>query len=255
MAYCGLSEEEALCRVNETIETVNSEGHHVYRCIERGMFASARIQLHPEYQEVKKHFEEASFRLLELGCCFGTDARKMLHDGLDPQKLIVSDLHDFYWQVGQKVLFKDDLKNVEAVFLDFTGPRDKFIDTSGAKLEERFDVVSAMAILHVLSQDQCVRFLENAYACLKPNNGVLFGYCVGSSIPSEWGKTPTKGLQDRIEAPRFLHSQQSLTELLTSIQFREVQVSTVARGWSGAPPGPPKEPGAEMAYLYFTARR
>ncbi|KAI8834481.1 hypothetical protein BC829DRAFT_70182 [Chytridium lagenaria] len=91
---------------------------HVYKCIERAMFAFPRISRQPFYPQISARFTEPTFKLLELGCCFGTDARKMIDDGLAASNLVVSDLHDAYWNLGKTILFSD-APNVRTVFGDF----------------------------------------------------------------------------------------------------------------------------------------
>ena len=256
-SYCSIDEEEALARVNSVIMHVESEGHHVYKCIERGMFAAARIQQHPHYALISQNFVEDDFTLLELGCCFGTDARKMIFDGLQQHKLTVSDLHDYYWNLGEKVLFRDDLKSVKSVFLDFSVPWKDLGPEFQEGFKAQFDVITAMAILHVLAAEQCRTFLQNAYLCLKPNNSILLGYCAGATQPSDWGVTPTKGLPGRVEAPRFLHSKESLESLLQSVGFIDIIVSAAPRQGidSQEMREAMKDERLEMMLLNFTARK
>jgi hypothetical protein len=257
-SYCAIGEGEALARVEAVKSNVESQGHHVYKCIERGMFASARIHQHPDYSLITRRFVEDDFKLLELGCCFGTDARKMLFDGLQQHKLTVSDLHDFYWNVGEQILFRDDLKSVESVFVDFSVPWKDLEPETQERFTARFDVITAMAILHVLAAEQCLTFLQNAYLCLKPkNNSTLLGYCAGSTQPTDWGATPTKGLQGRTEAPRFLHSKESLEALLLSVGFIDIVVSHAPQKAleSQVMREVMKGGGIEMILLNFTARK
>ncbi|KAJ3318261.1 hypothetical protein HDV06_000704 [Boothiomyces sp. JEL0866] len=210
-SYCKIDKEEATTRILDTIKIIE-EGHHVYRCIQMGMFGKSTIHLHPKYSEITPRFGKPGFKLLELGCCFGTDARKMITDGLNPASITVSDLTDIYWQTGRTVLFKDNL-DVKSVFTDFAVEQP-------VGFEPGFDVISAQLILHVLSKQQCEYFLSNCYKYLQ-NNGILFGTCVGSATePRLWGKTPTKGLEGRSEQERFLHSKESLTELLQSFGYK-----------------------------------
>ncbi|KAJ3255505.1 hypothetical protein HK103_006230 [Boothiomyces macroporosus] len=237
--YCKIDEKEATKRILDTIRVIE-ESHHVYKCIQMGMFGRTIIHLHPQYPEIKVNFVKPNFKLLELGCCFGTDARKMISDGLNPSSITVSDLTDVYWQTGKAVLFKDNL-NVKAVFTDFA-------TESPVGLEPGFSAISAQLILHVLSKDQCQHFLSNCFKYLV-SGGMLFGTCVGSATePHLWGKTPTKGLNGRQEHERFLHNKESLTQLLESFGFK-VKVGTL-ESWvrSGSQPNT-----RQVQHLYFFA--
>ena len=225
-SYCQIDDIEGSERVRLTIQAVKDAGHHVYKCIERGMFASPRLEKHPVYTTIQKRFGETDFRFLELGCCFGTDSRKLLKDGLQCHQLTVSDLHDFYWETGKSILFKDRLDSVTSVFVDFSIPWQHMDPLHVQELECKFDAISASAILHVLSSDQCTNFVSNAFRCLKPDcSSTLFGTCNGSPTPVPFGTIPIAGLPGRIEQSRFLHSPQSLEGLLLSVGFRNVCVS------------------------------
>lgn len=215
--YCNIDEEEAIKRVQDTIKTVQ-EQHHVYRCIEKGWFARSLIHYHPMYRTISTKFKDNSLKLLELGCCFGTDCRKMISDGLHPDCITVSDLTDCYWKIGKQVLFKDDIK-VKNVFTDFANVNVSGVDT--------FDVISAQLILHILSKEQCEFFLRNCFKYLN-KQGILFGSCVSTSAePREWGATPTKGLVGREELQRYLHNQVSLRNLFQSIGYTDIIVDKI----------------------------
>ena len=212
--YCNISPEEASLRIQPTIDAVKS-GHHVYQCIERAMFTVPRIDKHPQYfTHVKSRFPNV--QLLELGCCFGTDARKFLQDGLPEDKLTVSDLHDAYWNIGKTILYKDAL-DVDVLFLDFA---DKI------SLRKQYDIISNQMILHVLSKQQVEQILKNCFTQLN-KNGFLFGSCIATKEVNgvDWGKTPTLGLVGRAETSRYLHSKESLSDLLKQIGFFQIDIT------------------------------
>ncbi|KAJ3105054.1 hypothetical protein HDU96_008734 [Phlyctochytrium bullatum] len=241
----GITTEEALDRVKTVIKAVE-ESHHVYRCIERAMFAVPRVINHPLYPSLVKRFgKDDSPRVLELGCCFGTDARKMIRDGLDPAKLVVTDLHDAYWDMGKSLLFNDDPQGFKVVFGDFATEEPSMVKLHD--FEGAFDVISAQAILHVLSKEQCIAFLRNCSASLKGDGkSVLFGTCIGMVLEAQNGDpTPTKGLPGREALPRFWHTKDTLAALLKDVGFKQVEVDLVATMTD-------KE-GVEKGRLVFTA--
>ena len=189
------------------------------------MFTSPRISLHSLYPSLLPRFSEPSFSLLELGACFGTDVRKLLLDGLPASQLVATDLHDSYWEIGKQVLFQDPHHlGVTAVFGDLAVPVTASDMVSVSGWEGRFDAVSAQAILHVFTEQQCGDFLAQVVRCLKPG-GVLFGTAaVSASEARLWGEVPTRGLKDREAAPRFLHSMGSLRMALEGCGLVDVRV-------------------------------
>ncbi|KAI9091740.1 hypothetical protein DFS34DRAFT_596982 [Phlyctochytrium arcticum] len=106
-------------------------------------------------------------------------------------------------------------------------------------------VLSATLVLHVFSLPQTAAFVRNAYRLLAPG-GLFFGSCVGAAREGQWrtvkgvapdtaidyAKPPTSPSDPLVEPPppsdqipRYLHSQSSLTHLLTSSGFTNVSVS------------------------------
>ncbi|KAI9209192.1 uncharacterized protein BJ171DRAFT_594969 [Polychytrium aggregatum] len=237
--YSNISKEEALARIEQVKDALRRDGQHLYKCIEHGTFGNSKINRHPFYRQLLELSRSPDFRFLELGCCFGVDTRKLIHDGVDPAKLSVSDLSDVYWNLGRDILFAGDEPSVERVFGDFTtaeSSSDLPHIVSAHGWVEKFDAVSAFAILHCLSKEQTDQFLVNCFQSLKWG-GNLIGWCVGtlnSAGSTTNVMTPTKGLPGREERPRFLHTADSLLLYLHSIGFSQVRVTVSLRHIPGA---------------------
>ncbi|KAI8835159.1 hypothetical protein BJ741DRAFT_649720 [Chytriomyces cf. hyalinus JEL632] len=234
-AYTNTSSDECSRRLEATL-TTTAASHHVYKCIQEKMFATPRVNLHPLYKEIQPRFKQSEFTILELGCCYGTDARFMLSDGLQEHQLTVSDLVDPYFRIGNTVLYEgcSNLERMNAVFGDLAVPVSEGDVVTVNGWESRFSAVSAQAILHVLSEKQVKDFLGQIHRVLK-GDGVLFGSCVGSlgGGAKPWGVIPTKGLDRDVGAvpSRILHDCDSLRALLDSVGFVDVKVELDA--WTG----------------------
>ncbi|KAJ3382025.1 hypothetical protein HDU80_001631 [Chytriomyces hyalinus] len=239
-AYTNAISDECSRRLEATL-TTTAASHHVYKCIQEKMFATPRVNLHPLYKEIRARFQQSEFTILELGCCYGTDARFMLSDGLQEHQLTVSDLVDPYFRIGNTVLYEgcSNLQRVDAVFGDLAVPVSEGDVVTVNGWESRFSAVSAQAILHVLSEKQVSDFLVQIHRVLK-RDGVLFGSCVGSlgGGPKPWGVIPTKGLERDVGAvpSRILHDCDSLRALLESVGFVNVKVELDADAWTGESP-------------------
>ncbi|KAJ3385921.1 hypothetical protein HDU84_001897 [Entophlyctis sp. JEL0112] len=244
----GLSSTDVPARITDTISATEAAGHHVYKCIQNGWFAVPRAVTHPAYASVQARFSDPEFTVLELGCCYGTDARRMVTDGLPASRLTVSDLHSAYFDIGQRVLFagaEDLLAGAHKWFGDLAVVGAAL----DAGLDGKFDAVSAQAMLHVMSAQQSSAFLSEIFLCLKSGrSAVLFGTCVGTQAAGgqEWSATPTKGMPGRVEAARFLHSSKSLAAVLSNIGYENISVEEHIRSSAGGESG-------EMVRLTFSA--
>ncbi|KZV95783.1 hypothetical protein EXIGLDRAFT_671793 [Exidia glandulosa HHB12029] len=77
-----------------------------YPCIRRLAFTKLKISRFPVYEEVLKLGREREGAiLLDLGCCFGNDARKAVADGFPASQVLASDLRGDFWALGH-TLFK-----------------------------------------------------------------------------------------------------------------------------------------------------
>ncbi|KAK0192578.1 hypothetical protein F5146DRAFT_1120396 [Armillaria mellea] len=126
----GLSEDEAVFFKSQTgiegdeelknhILTVQAEAYKIraYPCIRMFTFLRLGISRHPSYQRflaIGREREGAIY--LEIGCCFGNDARKTVADGFPVHQVIATDLHSEFWSLGHK-LFKSTPDSFPARFI------------------------------------------------------------------------------------------------------------------------------------------
>ncbi|KAJ3092595.1 hypothetical protein HK102_005364 [Quaeritorhiza haematococci] len=225
--YTGVSDSAKLTQHVLDVRERSKKQHHVYKCIEQFMFLEPRLPNHEVYGELiaaltKKAPSTKAASFLDVGCCFGTDVRRLIMDGADPSSLMGLDLHDGYWELGLDLYMDRDrpdapIRKVHTAFGDFAigmgGPGSLDL----RHMSNSKDFICANAVLHVLSAEQTENMLRNVFNVLAPG-GVFFGWTVGSLHPQDWAPTP------RGEAIRFLHSVQSLTELMKKIGFVEVVV-------------------------------
>ncbi|KAJ3303989.1 hypothetical protein HDV03_003227 [Kappamyces sp. JEL0829] len=221
--YCGIEKQEAAQRIENTLAACIS-AYHVYVCIASKKFAIPRIETHPDYGSLKALLSRGA-TVLELGACFGTDARKLHHDGLAWDRLTVCDLHSGYWNLGQQVLFQDR-PPCRVVFGDICLPPQPGDVVDINAFPNAFDVVSAQAILHCLSKKQGHYFLQQIHRSLK-QGGMLIGTAVLSIDPegADWIPIPsTNQCPERETVCRFLHSSDTLSQLLAALGFSHIAV-------------------------------
>ncbi|KAI0066443.1 hypothetical protein BV25DRAFT_1820389 [Artomyces pyxidatus] len=75
-----------------------------YPCIRLFSFTKLKIsRLFPYQQFLKLGKEREGAIFLDIGCCFGNDARKAIADGYPIQNVVASDLHQGFWDAGNKL--------------------------------------------------------------------------------------------------------------------------------------------------------
>ncbi|KAK6836469.1 hypothetical protein PG987_006964 [Apiospora arundinis] len=111
--YVGINGEE---RIKEHIYRVRDTAWKVlpYPCIGLFRFLDFSIHLSPDYPNVIKQVQEGA-TLLDLGCCFGQDLRKLAYDAgpkISTKSLIGSDLEAAFLELGFLHLFSETQQKV-----------------------------------------------------------------------------------------------------------------------------------------------
>ncbi|KAH9891082.1 hypothetical protein C8Q73DRAFT_702819 [Cubamyces lactineus] len=103
MAQTGITDEEEL---KKHVLEVQAEAYKVfpYTCIRRFVFIRSALSSLPSYDGLLKLGKERkSAILLDVGCCFGNDVRQAVEDGFPAERIVTSDLHAEFWQLGHKL--------------------------------------------------------------------------------------------------------------------------------------------------------
>jgi hypothetical protein len=195
--------------------------------------------------------------LLDIGCCFGNDLRKVITDGFPAAGCIGSDLRPEFWELGHK-LFKDDSKfSVPFVAGDafdkamltpraplHLGDQDK-LEASGPApilstlpaqgslnpLHGRVSIIHASSFFHLFDEDQ-QSYLAHAL-------GPLLSPEPGSILLGSHGGMAVKGLRPASRGRQmFCHSPESWRELWEGVFGKDqvkVEVELVSRDASYVP--------------------
>jgi len=228
---------------------------HVYRCISILSYLSPKASTYPIYNDVitQAKLLGPEMKILDIGTCFGQEARGLIVDGLLPECVHVTDLHDFYWNAGIRLFDESNstfsVSKVNTFFgnlaTPFTTPTVSNANDIVSGKKDMFHAVLCMAILHVLTYEESIHMLTRIHYILK-SDGVVFGHCVGSSIACQWGRTPTESGQ------RWLHDRNTLESILQSCGFREISVTQKEHRSVTALE---EEDGIEKVILVFVARK
>ncbi|KAG0698607.1 hypothetical protein DFH29DRAFT_88598 [Suillus ampliporus] len=165
-----------------------------YPCIYH--FGFTRISKHPKYQSVLQLGRDCTNALLlDLGCCFGNDARKAVADGWPVNQVISTDINQELWDLGH-VLFRSTPSSFPSPFIagdcfDPTflssepgptsrSPPDLSSLTSLNDLHGKLTAIHASSIFHLFSAEQQASLVRGLAALLSPAPGsIVFGTHAG----------------------------------------------------------------------------
>ncbi|KAL9539264.1 hypothetical protein MBANPS3_010366 [Mucor bainieri] len=157
-----------------------------------------------EQQHQKPYF-------LDIGCCTGTDLRKMMLDGYPKDYLIGMDIEQCYIDCGYE-LFKDDPDTCPIRFII----DDLFTFEKTHALCNTISIVHAGSVLHLFDLDQIVQFIHRATWLLKPG-GILAGGHVCADRSTQYFRHTTKSSKYYMAIDEF--KQILITEGFTDIRL------------------------------------
>lgn len=216
--------------LKEHILRVQAKAYSVYEypCIRRFAFLNLKISRMPAYERVLKMGQERPGAiLLDMGCCFGNDARKAVADGWPIQNVVASDLRQVFWDAGHE-LFRTTpeafpLKFVPGDVFDsaHVAPREPFYEppstpapdlqslTSLTLLQGHVSAIHASSFVHLFTQEQQTLVCKVLASLLSPDPGsTIFGSHVGLPKNGIRARPMTGGDMDM-----FCHDPNSYKEL------------------------------------------
>ncbi|PQE22354.1 methyltransferase domain-containing protein [Rutstroemia sp. NJR-2017a WRK4] len=165
--YSGIPEEEIL----DHIHRVRDQAWEIlpYPCIGLFRFLDLPACLSPVYPEVLSRVR-AGETFLDLGCCFGQDIRKLVHDGASSENIVGVDTESRFIDLGYE-LFRDSGK-LKAQFRvgDVFAP--DFLEEFWGKI----DIIFIGSFLHLFSFEQQTVIVSQLLKLLRNRkNSLVFG--------------------------------------------------------------------------------
>ncbi|CAD6587458.1 MAG: hypothetical protein ASARMPREDX12_002851 [Alectoria sarmentosa] len=179
-----------------------------YPCIGRFRFLDLSISLQPSYQRVLSLLQdpESQHKLLDLGCCFAQDIRKLAHDGAPTENLYACDLEQNFLDLSYD-LFQDRDTMKGHFFTANALEEDAALD----KLQGKIDFVYTASFLHLFGWDAQLKVCKRIIKTLKPQKGSLvFGRQTGNVKGQAVRNTSPVGNDPRII---WRHSVESFAKL------------------------------------------
>jgi len=232
--------------LREHITKVQQEAYEVYPypCIRNYNFTKlkiSRLPAYPQMLELVKTRPDAVY--LDIGCCFGNDARKAVVDGFPMANIICSDLRPQYWDLGFE-LFRDkatfhvpfvagdafDPAFLSPTLIDKSGPRPALTEVKVlTELQGDISIIHASAFFHLFNEElqEKLAYLTANLLVKKPGS-FIFGAHVGQSVAGIfWG------------GRGYGHSPESWTALWETVLGKgKCEVKAEIQPWKGVPGDP-----------------
>ncbi|KAG8630059.1 hypothetical protein KVT40_001678 [Elsinoe batatas] len=173
--------------VLQRISKARKEARNIaaYTCISEYLFAEPRIDRHFEYRNVIAD-RQRNCRLVDVGCCMGTDMRKLIQDGFPAQNVTGIDCQPKFFDIGLE-LYNHTQKDLKVHLIGADVLASDFFDRHQG-LKGTFDIVHSANVIHLFDRKQQIRFLSALAFLVKPG-GLVWGRQVGEDENSPtWGK-------------------------------------------------------------------
>lgn len=136
----------------------------------------------PYYETLLSRLKTGNETLLDLGCCFGQEIRKLVYDGVPSSQLYGCDLLSGYFDCGYD-LFRDR-DTLKATFFqaDIFDPKSDL-----NKLDGKIDIIYIGSFLHLFGYSKQVEVCVRITELLKDKEGsMVLGRQVGDDNPGEF---------------------------------------------------------------------
>ncbi|KAJ6495320.1 hypothetical protein C8R45DRAFT_1133756 [Mycena sanguinolenta] len=162
--------------------------------------------------------------LLDIGCCFGNDLRKIASDGFPAKNMIASDLRQDFWNLGHE-LFRSTPKTFPVAFLAGDAFDNNFLAlyplldapltsaapdpkalTSLGGLRARLSAIHSASVFHLFNEADQLLLARKLAGLLLPRSGSIIFGCHGGQ--------PTNGYVSVVPGQQmFCHSPESWRDL------------------------------------------
>jgi SAM-dependent methyltransferase len=148
--------------------------YNINRCIREGRFLESRLSTHPLYiTEVKRKISKTT-KIIDLGCCFGTDIRYLVADGAEPSLITGTDQFPEYIQLGLDLFGDKDRLTARFIFEDFFSEQfaQKALNNNTDD-SSKYDIAYAGSVYHLFSLEQTEKFTQLVSSLLKSGKSLL----------------------------------------------------------------------------------
>ncbi|KAI9490245.1 hypothetical protein BDB00DRAFT_875562 [Zychaea mexicana] len=221
--YVGISNDKDLVRHWQAIRSRLSEYGPRYKCINFYKFVGSRLASRFYYRELVDMTKQGCQApvVLDLGCCTGTDLRRLMFDGYPGDRLYGIDLNKHYIESGYD-LFRDratcPITFIAGDILSTTATTTptSISSTINNKFTQKAGVVYTGSMIHLLSLDQLHTLIHHISThLLDPAGGIFIGTHVAADT--------TTSMTRRGNTKQFI-AVQDFKDVLEKHQFVDIQL-------------------------------
>ena len=166
--------------INSNMQREKAWEFHPLPCIGQLRFIDFTLSQSSLYPEILARVKSGA-TLLDLGCCFAQDLRKLAHDGAPMSSLYGAELESQYLDLGYELFLDKNTfgaKLIVADIFDDPGPL--------AEIDGKMEIVYIGLFLHLFDLDEQRKICERIVRLLKNEKGVLvLGTQVGNTKPKD----------------------------------------------------------------------
>ena len=178
-----------------------------YPCIGRFRFLEFALSRSTRYRDILDRLKSGQ-KLLDLGCCFGQDIRKLVQDGAPAGNLLGADLRKDFMELGYDLFL--DRSTLSTTFF----VADVFDMSTLNGVAGRIDIVHIGSFLHLFSWEKQREAAAHISKLLRRSVGSLIvGNQTGSMQPGEY---PLKVDSDET---MYRHNASSFEKLWNEVGF------------------------------------
>lgn len=186
--YSGLAPDEVVPHIIKVREKAWNSSP--FPCLGLFSFLTFTISSHPEYRsrilpllKKKAAVDEPVPTLLDLGCGLAQDLRKLVYDGVSPDRLYASDLNPDFLNYGFELFCDDDKLDK-----DHFAVADIFDESPTSKLiawERKFDIILISSFFHLFDHDKQKDMARRIIRLLKDeaHGTMIVGHQIGAEVP------------------------------------------------------------------------
>ncbi|KAF2502409.1 hypothetical protein BU16DRAFT_474636 [Lophium mytilinum] len=163
--YSGMAPEKVIPHIVE----VRDRAFDIfpYPCIGLFRFLDLSISSSPQYAEILQRIKGGQ-QFLDMGCCFGQDIRKLVHDGAPAENLYGADLEMQFMELGYDLFLDKETLKTKFIASDIFDPEAEI-----KQLDNSIDIVHASSFFHLFDWKQSVQAAKRIVEILKKEPGAL----------------------------------------------------------------------------------